>query len=85
LLSHPHCAIIGLRFDGLNVHKFTLSLQACELGTRNAEPEETRTHAPKLVEYVTYAGEGHGWSNVETVRDYLAKMEDFLLKYVIER
>lgn len=36
-------------------------------------------------EYISYAGEGHGWRNVETILDYLGRMERFLLKWVIER
>jgi dipeptidyl aminopeptidase/acylaminoacyl peptidase len=46
---------------------------------------ESLQKAGKPVEYVTYKGEGHGWRKVTTVRDYLAKMEAFLIKYVIER
>lgn len=52
---------------------------------QSEEMVEAMQKAGKFVEYVTYAGEGHGWRKVETVRDYLAKMEAFLLKYVIER
>ncbi len=52
---------------------------------QSEEMVEAMQKAGKHVEYVTYAGEGHGWRKVETVRDYLAKMEAFLLKYVIER
>ncbi|MFN8515513.1 MAG: S9 family peptidase [Chloroflexia bacterium] len=52
---------------------------------QSEEMVEAMQKAGKLVEYVTYAGEGHGWRKVETQRDYLAKMEAFLIKYVIER
>lgn len=52
---------------------------------QSEEMVEAMQKAGKFVEYVTYAGEGHGWRKVETVRDYFAKMEAFLLKYVIER
>ena len=37
--------------------------------------------AGKLAEYMVSEGQGHGW----TVLDYMAKMEVFLTKYVIER
>ena len=52
---------------------------------QSEEMVEAMQKAGKFVEYVAYAGEGHGWRKVETVRDYLAKMEAFLIKYVIER
>jgi hypothetical protein len=43
------------------------------------------TGSTNATEYVTYAAEGHGWREVEPVRDYLAKLKAFLLKCVIER
>ena len=52
---------------------------------QSEEMVEAMQKAGKSVEYVTYEGEGHGWRKVETTRDYLAKMEAFLTKYVIER
>ena len=36
-------------------------------------------------EYVSYQGEGHGWRKVETILDYLNRMERFLEKWVLER
>lgn len=52
---------------------------------QSEEMVEAMQKAGKHVEYVEYAGEGHGWRMVDTVRDYLTKMEGFLQKYVIER
>ena len=52
---------------------------------QSEEMIEAMQKAGKHVEYVEYVGEGHGWRMVDTVRDYLAKMEGFLQKYVIER
>ena len=52
---------------------------------QSEEMVEAMQKAGKYVEYVTYAGEGHGWRKVETVRDYLKQMETFLTKFVIER
>lgn len=52
---------------------------------QSEEMVEAMQKAGKLVEYVAYAGEGHGWRKAETVRDYYAKMDAFLTKYVIER
>lgn len=52
---------------------------------QSEEMVEAMHKAGKFVEYVTYPGEGHGWRKVDTVLDYMAKMEAFLLKYVIER
>ncbi len=36
-------------------------------------------------EYVSYAGEGHGWRKVENVLDYHKRMQNFLNKWVLER
>ena len=52
---------------------------------QSEEMVEAMQKAGKYVEYVTYAGEGHGWRQTATIRDYLAKMEGFLTKFVIER
>lgn len=41
--------------------------------------------AGKQVEYQTYAGEGHGWRQVATIRDYITRMEQFLTRNVLER
>lgn len=41
--------------------------------------------AGKQVEYQTYAGEGHGWRQVATIRDYITRMENFLTRNVLER
>lgn len=39
----------------------------------------------KTVEYQLYAGEGHGWRKVDTIVDYIERMDAFLTKYVVER
>lgn len=36
-------------------------------------------------EYISYPGEGHGWRKVDTVLDYLERMERFLMAKVLER
>ncbi len=36
-------------------------------------------------EYHVYPGEGHGWRKVETILDYVSRMEAFLEKWVLER
>ena len=36
-------------------------------------------------EYHVYPGEGHGWRKVETILDYVGRMEAFLEKWVLER
>ncbi len=36
-------------------------------------------------EYVSYAGEGHGWRKVETLLDHHRHMQEFLKKWVLER
>jgi dipeptidyl aminopeptidase/acylaminoacyl peptidase len=41
--------------------------------------------AGKTVEYKSYEGEGHGWRKVDTIRDYIMRMEKFLTRYVLER
>jgi len=52
---------------------------------QSEEMVEAMQRAGKHVEYVTYEGEGHGWRQAATIRDYLTKMEAFLQKFVIER
>ncbi len=46
---------------------------------------EALKKAGKQVEYQTYAGEGHGWRQVATIRDYITRMEKFLSRNVLER
>jgi dipeptidyl aminopeptidase/acylaminoacyl peptidase len=41
--------------------------------------------AGKTVEHHVYAGEGHGWRKVATVRDYINRMEAFLTRHVLDR
>ncbi|MCA1669363.1 MAG: prolyl oligopeptidase family serine peptidase, partial [Thermomicrobia bacterium] len=41
--------------------------------------------AGKTVEYHSYPGEGHGWRQTVTIRDYLTRMETFLTRYVLDR
>jgi dipeptidyl aminopeptidase/acylaminoacyl peptidase len=52
---------------------------------QSEEMVEALRRAGKTVEYVEYEGEGHGWRKVATVLDYVAKMDAFLTKYVVER
>ena len=52
---------------------------------QSEEMVEALRRAGKTVEYVEYEGEGHGWRKVATVLDYVAKMDAFLSKYVVER
>ncbi|MHB8647856.1 MAG: S9 family peptidase [Thermomicrobiales bacterium] len=46
---------------------------------------EALKKAGKTVEYQVYAGEGHGWRQTATIRDYLTRMETFLTRYVLDR
>ena len=46
---------------------------------------EALKKAGKTVEYHVYPGEGHGWRQTATVRDYIARMEKFLTRYVLDR
>ncbi len=41
--------------------------------------------AGKTVEHKVYPGEGHGWRQVATIRDYITRMEQFLTRYVLDR
>ena len=36
-------------------------------------------------EYVSYAGEGHGWRKVSTLLDHHRHMQEFLKKWVLDR
>lgn len=36
-------------------------------------------------EYVSYAGEGHGWRKVDTILDYHKRMQTFLNRWVLDR
>lgn len=42
-------------------------------------------NAGKTVEHHVYSGEGHGWRQVATIRDYITRMEQFLTRYVLDR
>lgn len=46
---------------------------------------EALKKAGKTVEYHVYPGEGHGWRQVTTIRDYLPRMEAFLTHHVLDR
>ncbi len=41
--------------------------------------------AEKTVDYHVYPGEGHGWRQVATIRDYITRMEAFLTRHVLDR
>lgn len=41
--------------------------------------------AGKTVFYHVYEGEGHGWRKTASIQDYLTRMEDFLMRWVVER
>jgi len=46
---------------------------------------EALKKAGKTVDYHVYPGEGHGWRQVATIRDYIARMEAFLTRHVLDR
>lgn len=46
---------------------------------------EALEKAGKTVEYHVYPGEGHGWRQTATIKDYLTRMEQFLTRYVLDR
>jgi len=46
---------------------------------------EALKKAGKTVEYHLYPGEGHGWRQTATIRDYITRMETFLTRYVLDR
>jgi dipeptidyl aminopeptidase/acylaminoacyl peptidase len=46
---------------------------------------EALRRAGKAVEFHVYEGEGHGWRKCATIQDYIARMDAFLVRHVLNR